>query len=585
MSNLALPPHNLAAEEHILGAMMLTPRAIDAVAGIVKPGDFYRESHARIFEAALELHAKGEPVDTITVADQLGQLGQLADAGGKEHIHEIACLVTAASNVAHHAKIVVRLAGLRADDQLGWELRASVAEGGLDNNPDLRARLAERLARPVGAAAVGLVFAPVEHFAAVEEPGAEALVRATAGGVVIPAGGLVLVYGEGGAGKTTLIHDLCFALATGSCWLGMLEPNRPLRVLIVENEGPRPELRAKLARKLDGHGGSLDGRISILETPWARFTFADAAQRQALADALTGHEADLLVVGPLSRVGMEGGGTLDDISRFEALLRNLRERVERPFAILIVHHENRAGQISGAWEGVPDTLMHVQGQGHGRTRVHWQKVRWSSALHGTSANLLWTDGDSFAFEDKPEVTPDTMATGILAAAREHPGASWTRIRALVTGSDTDTAKVRDRLLSERVIVNTATRHGYFSLWAADDPAATRSEPGTGRERLAGSPSGGTPEPTRSPVPYVSRNGERNGTGEPRVEDDQDTATKPPLPEAEQDFINALVAQFDAVRVADDYFSRRDITDHDEPAPAPSPTSPTYSGNAEREGDE
>src|SRR5690348_16060515 len=98
-------------------------------------------------------------------------------------------------------------------------------------------------ARPDGTDTAGLVFTSVEEFAAVDEPGMEAFACATVGGVVIPAGGSVLVYGNGGAGKSTLVIDLCFALAAGQSWLGVVEPARPLRITIVENEGARAMLR------------------------------------------------------------------------------------------------------------------------------------------------------------------------------------------------------------------------------------------------------------------------------------------------------------------------------------------------------
>jgi hypothetical protein len=93
-----------------------------------------------------------------------------------------------------------------------------------------------------------------------------------------------------------------------------------------------------------------------------------------------------------------------------------------------------------------------------------------------------------------------------------PGGSWSKIRERVTGNATEAARVRDQLLASGRIVNKAKRDGYFNLWNADDPA-TRSEPGTAPERLPISAPDGTAYPSRSPVPDVSRNGERNGTAE------------------------------------------------------------------------
>src|SRR5712691_1194334 len=84
-----VPPQNLEAEESVLGAMMLSPGAIGAVSEILDAGDFYRESHARIYRAALALYTKGEPVDAITLVDQLEERGELEDAGGRGRIDEL----------------------------------------------------------------------------------------------------------------------------------------------------------------------------------------------------------------------------------------------------------------------------------------------------------------------------------------------------------------------------------------------------------------------------------------------------------------------------------------------------------------
>jgi replicative DNA helicase len=123
-----LPPQNLDAEESVLGAMMLSESAIEAASTALDAGDFYRESHARIYRAALELYQQGQPVDAITVADKLDERGELAEIGGKERIHELAALVPATSNAGHYAKIVREMATLRGltavgeqIQRLGWE--------------------------------------------------------------------------------------------------------------------------------------------------------------------------------------------------------------------------------------------------------------------------------------------------------------------------------------------------------------------------------------------------------------------------------------------------------------------------------
>jgi replicative DNA helicase len=123
-----VPPQNLDAEESVLGAMMLSPGAIGAVSEILDAGDFYRESHSKIYRAALALYARGEPVDAITLVDELEQRGELEDAGGRTRVHELAALVPASANAGHYARIVREMATLRGliraggdISRLGWD--------------------------------------------------------------------------------------------------------------------------------------------------------------------------------------------------------------------------------------------------------------------------------------------------------------------------------------------------------------------------------------------------------------------------------------------------------------------------------
>jgi replicative DNA helicase len=120
--NAPLPPQNLDAEESVLGAMMLSPGAIGAVAEILDAADFYRESHGAIYRAAVGLYTKGEPVDAITLADELDKLQQLDAIGGQDKIQELAALVPAASNVAHYARIVRDMATLRGLIRAGQQI-------------------------------------------------------------------------------------------------------------------------------------------------------------------------------------------------------------------------------------------------------------------------------------------------------------------------------------------------------------------------------------------------------------------------------------------------------------------------------
>ena len=116
------PPQNLEAEESVLGAMLLSPGAIGAVSEVLDAGDFYRESHAKIYRAALALYAKGEPVDAITLVDELEERSELEDVGGRVRLHELAALVPATANAAHYARIVRETSTLRGLIRVGSEI-------------------------------------------------------------------------------------------------------------------------------------------------------------------------------------------------------------------------------------------------------------------------------------------------------------------------------------------------------------------------------------------------------------------------------------------------------------------------------
>ena len=119
-----VPPQNLDAEESVLGAMMLSPGAIGAVSEVLDGDgrDFYRDSHAKIYKAALSLYGKGEPVDAITLVDELDERGDLDAVGGSARVHELATLVPASANARHYAQIVHETSILRGLIQAGGEI-------------------------------------------------------------------------------------------------------------------------------------------------------------------------------------------------------------------------------------------------------------------------------------------------------------------------------------------------------------------------------------------------------------------------------------------------------------------------------
>jgi len=316
-----------------------------------------------------------------------------------------------------------------------------------------------------------LEIVSAEEFASIDESGAGAFVG-TPDEALIPEGGDAMFYGDGGAGKTTLAIDLACHLAAGDEWVG-IEVGRSVRVLLIENEGPRPRFRRKVKRKLAEWSGSpIDGRLLVLEKPWGKFSYADPGWRQLLAEYVREHQIDVVIVGPLTASGMEAAGTLQETRAFIELVDQVRELAERRFANVLVHHENRGGKVSGAWEGTGDTLVHVQQPTRGRVRLDFRKVRWSSELHGTTLQLVWAEGEGFALAEAEPARPERVWDDIAEFVLDHGGCGWNEVDRAVSGEATYKRRRRDAMLDDGLLVNTG-RGQAFELWHRDDPEQPR----------------------------------------------------------------------------------------------------------------
>ncbi|RZS91154.1 replicative DNA helicase [Motilibacter rhizosphaerae] len=108
-----LPPQDVAAEQSVLGAMLLSKDAIADVVEALRGGDFYRPAHEAIFDAVLDLYGKGEPADAVTVSAELTRRGEIGRVGGAAYIHTLISMVPTAANAGYYAEIVRERAVLR----------------------------------------------------------------------------------------------------------------------------------------------------------------------------------------------------------------------------------------------------------------------------------------------------------------------------------------------------------------------------------------------------------------------------------------------------------------------------------------
>lgn len=107
------PPQDLAAEQSVLGGMLLSKDAIADVLERLRPGDFYRPAHQNVYDAILDLYGRGEPADAVTVAAELDRRGLLRRIGGAPYLHTLISTVPTAANAGYYAGIVAEKALLR----------------------------------------------------------------------------------------------------------------------------------------------------------------------------------------------------------------------------------------------------------------------------------------------------------------------------------------------------------------------------------------------------------------------------------------------------------------------------------------
>ena len=117
-----MQPHNLDAEESVLGAMIVSPNAIPIVTEIVGVDDFYRDTHRTVFRVVYEMYAKGQEVDAVTLSAALDQQGVLENVGGKAFVHTLVDIVPAAANARQYAEIVRETSVLRQLIRIGNQI-------------------------------------------------------------------------------------------------------------------------------------------------------------------------------------------------------------------------------------------------------------------------------------------------------------------------------------------------------------------------------------------------------------------------------------------------------------------------------
>jgi len=128
-----IPPHNLEAEQSILGALFVDQDTMLKVGDALRPEDFYKDSHRIIYATMVELFERHQPVDLLTVGNRLDEKGMLKQIGGRTALVELTNVVTTNAHAAHYAEIVSKKAALRRLLKAAGE----ISELGFDEEQDV----------------------------------------------------------------------------------------------------------------------------------------------------------------------------------------------------------------------------------------------------------------------------------------------------------------------------------------------------------------------------------------------------------------------------------------------------------------
>ncbi len=331
-------PHNLEAEESLLGAMAVNPKAIPIAIEVVAADDFYRDTHRVVFRVIRDMHALGEEVDAVTLSAELERQGVLLDGGVKAFVHTLVEVVPAAANVRQYAEIVARLAG---------ERRA-------------REALHEAL-EVIGSGDRTLVRAAVEKLAAVCDESAAKLVlpvvRACDLATTMPEdalfadyvffGAITLLVAKVKAGKTTLLLMLIAAVLHGRPFLD--RRTSKATVLLYSEEGKQSLLAALR-------------RAGLEDEPDLHIFFKQDTRGRSFDEVMTaiinhgrkvaGDGQVFLIVDTIASAGRPVDDQENSTSWAQAVIEAVRRATELGWAALLTQHMRKsAGDIEDSARG------------------------------------------------------------------------------------------------------------------------------------------------------------------------------------------------------------------------------------------
>ncbi|MET7795728.1 DnaB-like helicase N-terminal domain-containing protein [Streptomyces decoyicus] len=295
-----VPPHDLDAEVSVLGACLISQQACREVLDILDPATFYRPAHTTIFHAIGRMQAKGEPIDPITLAKHLADVGDLGRIGNASYLHTLVQSVPTAANAEYYAEIIQDRALRRALIEIGTRMvQMGYGQDGETSELVERAVAMARELRDQGAATDDLPTEDILDFINHEDT-YDWLVP----GLLERRDRLILTASEGG-GKSVMLRQLAVTIAAGIHPFKPWETIDACRVLTLDCENGAPASRRAFRPLLES--------AERIEQPVRRGQFhiecrpegldltrpADRAWTMRRVEKL---KPDVLIIGPIYRL-------------------------------------------------------------------------------------------------------------------------------------------------------------------------------------------------------------------------------------------------------------------------------------------
>ena len=350
------PPQDMAAEQSVLGSMLISKDAISEVTERVRGGDFYRPSHGTIHDAIIDLYGRSEPVDMVTVAAELQRRGELQKVGGAPYLHTLSANVPIAANAGYYAEIVREKAVLRRLVDAGTKIVqiGYAGEGEVDDIVDQAQAEVFKLAEKRS----GEDYAPLSDIMDGVLDEIEAIGNRESGIYGVPTGfadldeltnglhkgQMIIVAARPAMGKSTLALDFCRAasihnnLTSVFFSLEMTRSEITMRLLSAEAKVPLNHIRngamgdddwTKLARKM---GEVSSAPVFIDDSPNMTMMEIRAKARRLKQK----HDLQLIVIDYLQL--MSSGKKVEsrqlEVSEFSRQIKLLAKELEVPIIAL-----------------------------------------------------------------------------------------------------------------------------------------------------------------------------------------------------------------------------------------------------------